>query len=705
MAATRRAMPGQPAYDILLVEDDPGHVALINRAFETHSHCHLTVAASLRQARALIDDSSPDLIITDVKLPDGNGTELLSSGGDCPTIVMTSFSDEKVAVDAMKSGAADYIVKTQETMASLPRTANRVMREWRLVLDQKLSRERQQRLTAILEATPDLICIANLDGFVSYINHAGRRLLGIDQQEDIGRIRLSDFHAPDDAQKILSVGMPSAIRDGTWAGETTFLSRSGEQVLTSQVLISHRSQHGEIEFFSTIARDIRHLRAAEEQVEYLAYYDTLTGLPNRNELAKRLDMEVARVRRVRNHGALLFIDLDNFKYINDSLGHPAGDLVLQEMARRLQAHLRGDDTVARLGGDEFIVILSGLSPNPGEAVAAAREIASKIRAAIALECPVYDTELQVTASIGVTMISHDTGGGDDLLRFADTAMYEAKRAGRNRLEFFSESMSSEVTRQLALENQLRRALREQQFVLFYQPLVDAAMQVIGVEALIRWNQPERGLLPPIEFLDVLETSGQIVEVGTWVIETALEQLLRWREQGLVGEDFLLCINISPRQFRDSQFAENVRAQLERVEIDQDKVIMEVTEHNIIHDIDAAILRMRELIQGGIRFSLDDFGTGYSSLAHLKNLPVSHIKVDRSFVRDICDDPGDQAMVALIVALSRHLGLEVVAEGVEEIDQFHLLRQYGCRYFQGYYFSKPISAEDMTAYLEAGGSAG
>ena len=246
----------------------------------------------------------------------------------------------------------------------------------------------------------------------------------------------------------------------------------GTKVLTSQVLISHRNQRGDIEFFSTIARDIRHLRAAEERVEYLAYYDPLTGLPNRNELAKRLDIELSRVKRNRNLGALLFIDLDNFKYINDSLGHPAGDLVLQEMAQRLSSHLRGGDTVARLGGDEFIVILSGLSADSMEAISHAREIANKIRDAIAMECRVEDTDLQVTASIGITMITREEPNGHDLLRFADTAMYQAKREGRNRLEFFSESMSSDVTRQLELENQLRRALREGQFHLFYQPLVN-----------------------------------------------------------------------------------------------------------------------------------------------------------------------------------------------------------------------------------------
>ena len=693
-------MPIQPEYNILVVEDDPRHASLINRAFETEVNYKLVITATLEQAKSLINQTNPDLIITDVHLPDGQGTELLFSAANCPTIVMSSQSDEKVAVSAMKSGAAEYIVKTRESMSSLPRTATRVMREWRLVIDQRLAQERQQRLTAILEATPDLICIANLDGFLTYINQSGRKLLGIGRNEDIQRIRLADFHSPADGQKILSEGIPQAMREGMWTDETTFLSLEGEKVLTSQVLISHRNNHGDIEFFSTIARDIRHLRAAEERVEFLAYYDTLTGLPNRNELAKRLDMEVARVRRTRSFGALLFIDLDNFKNINDSLGHPAGDLVLQEMAQRLKAHVRGDDTVARLGGDEFIVILTSLSGDGMQAMSRAREIANKIRDTISMECRIHDDELHVTASIGISMISGDDTSGHDLLRFADTAMYQAKREGRNRLEFFSESMSSEVTRQLELENQLHRALKEDQYRLFYQPLVNTAMKTIGAEALIRWENPELGVVAPAEFLDVLESSGQIVEVGDWVIETAFKQLTLWIDQGLVPDDFMLCLNISPRQFRDAQFANNIHSQIKRINVPTQNIMMEVTEHNIIHNLEDAILRMQELVHSGISFSLDDFGTGYSSLSHLKNLPVNHIKIDRSFVEDICVDPGDQAMVASILALSKHLGLEVVAEGVESLEQFHLLKQYGCKFYQGYYFSEPLSADKMTDYLEA-----
>ncbi len=692
----------QPQYNILLVEDDPGHAELISRAFESQPHCALIKTDTLDQARNVLNEDHTDLIITDIRLPDGDGTELLRHRTldlPCPTIIMTSFGDESIAVNAMKSGAADYIVKSQESLFSLPKTANRILREWRLLLDKKLAQDKQRRLTAILEATPDLICIADLDGFLTYLNDAGRKLLGIGANEDITRMRLADFHSTRDGQIILYEGIPAAIKDGIWKAESTFVSRDGEKILTSQVLISHQSSSGEIEFFSTVARDIRHLRAAEEQVEYLAYYDTLTGLPNRNELVKRLEMEIGRVNRHGNQGALLFIDLDNFKYINDSLGHPVGDLVLQEIAKRLPSFLRGDDTVARLGGDEFIIILSDLSTDTIEAVNQAREVTDKIRNAIAMEIKLGEINLQVTASIGISMFAAGVTSGDDLLKFADTAMYQAKKEGRNRLEFFSESMGEHVYRQLELETQLRQALKEEQFVLYYQPIVDQRESIIGAEALIRWQSPEKGLVSPLEFLDVLESSGQILQVGPWVIESALKQLSTWINKGLWNEGQRLSINISPRQFRDSQFVESIKHFLNKVNVPPSYLHIEVTEHNVIHNLEEASSKMNDLIDTGVNFSLDDFGTGYSSLRNLKTLPVNCIKIDKSFIDDICESSEDQAMVGSILAMSGHLNLSVVAEGVETQEQLAILKKYNCQCFQGYLFSKPLASDEMEEFLK------
>jgi len=692
----------QPVYKILLVEDDPGHVELISRAFELEPLYSLTTTGTLDQAKNVLADYNTDLIITDIRLPDGSGTELLQPGehnGACPTIVMTSFGDESIAVNAMKSGATDYIVKTEESLISLPQTANRILREQQLLLDTKLAVEKQQRLTAILEATPDLISIANLDGYLTYLNEAGRNLLGIEQNEAITDIRLTDFHSLEDGETLVSEGMPCAIKSGVWEKETTFVSRSQENILTSLVLISHQSNNGEIEFFSTVARDIRHLRAAEAKIEYLAYYDSLTGLPNRNELIKRLEIEVGRVNRQGNQGALLFIDLDNFKYINDSLGHPIGDLVLQEIAQRLQSYVRGDDTIARLGGDEFIIILSSLSSDTMEAVNQARDVCNKIRNSVSMGIKVGDIDLHVTASIGISMFASGTSNGHDLLKFADTAMYQAKREGRDRLEFFNESMGEHVYRQLELETLLRKAVSENQFLLYYQPIVNEQKQAVGAEALIRWQHPHKGLLRPLEFLDVLESSGLMLEVGFWAVETALEQLALWIDAGIWDNQQILCINTSPRQFRDDQFSESMMHYLEKTGVPPECINIEVTEHNVIHNHEKAITKMGELIEMGVSFSLDDFGTGYSSLSNLKSLPVNRIKIDKSFIGDISHDSSDEALVGSIFALSEHLQLEVVAEGVETVEQVEVLKKFNCGLFQGFYYSKPLSVKNMTRFLK------
>ncbi|MFT5219173.1 MAG: diguanylate cyclase (GGDEF)-like protein/PAS domain S-box-containing protein [Planctomycetota bacterium] len=692
-------------YRILLVVDDPGHSELIQRVFETQTSFVLTATANISTARKILSENLPDLIITDIRLPDGSGMDLLrhSSGGySCPAIVMTSFGDEGIAVTAMKMGAADCIVKSQESLLGLPKIANRILREWRLILDKKLAQEKQHRLNAILEATPDLISIANVDGFLTYLNVAGRSLLGIAENEDISQLRLADYHTLQDGQKILSQGMPFAIEHGIWRDELVYISRTGEKILSSQVLVSHRSASGEVEFFSTVARDIRHIRATEAKVEYLAYYDTLTELPNRNELLKRLEIEIGRVNRLQHQAALLFVDLDNFKTINDSLGHSIGDLVLQEIAQRLQTQIRGDDTVARLGGDEFIIILSGLSADSIEGINQARDIANKIRSLIAMNITIGDNELQLTASIGISIFAPGDNNGDDLLKFADTAMYQAKKEGKNGVQFFSSSMGDLVFRQLEIETRLHQAVKEQQFELYYQPVFDGEESIIGAEALIRWNHPEQGLTLPATFLHVLESSGLILEVGNWVIETALKQLSLWISAGLWSNDQCMAINISPRQFRDSQFVDSIKQVLAKLNVPPECVQIDVTEHNVIHSVEEANTKMNLLVDVGLSFALDDFGTGYSSLGQLKVLPVNCLKIDKSFVDDICEQGNDYAMVGSILALSKFMKLNVVAEGVESQDQLLALLALDCKCFQGFYFSKPLPVDELTELLNSAG---
>lgn len=689
-------------YQVLLVEDDLAHEQLISRSFETHEQYQITTKHTINEAHDLLVHFSPDLIITDFRLPDGNGINLIEQlvqKKTCPVIIMTSFGDEAIAVKAMKAGASDYIVKSEQTLMGLPIVANRVLREWRLILDKKIALEQQSRLIAIMDATPDLICIADVDGFLTYLNRAGFQMLEIPENTDLSKIRLADFHAKDDASLIMMEGIPYAIKHGMWESETTFISNSNEEILTSQVLITHKSAKGEIDFFSTVAKDIRNLRFAEERVKYLAYYDTLTDLPNRNELLRQLDIEVDRVHRSKGNSALLYIDLDDFKYINDSLGHPTGDLVLKEISCRLKAEIRGEDTLARLGGDEFVVILTDLSKDSLQALNQARKVSEKLNEYIAMDICIEKRIFNLTASIGISMFSSGTDNGYELLQFADTAMYEAKKLGKNQFEVFHKDMSTHVRRQLELEHKLRKAYSNDEFVLYFQPKNDAITgRIHGAEVLLRWNDPDNGITAPGYFLDVLESSGLIMEVGQVVLEKSLQQLAEWISEGIWDVNQRLSINVSTRQFQSEFFVKSVIDLIETSGVPAQCVDIEITEYNVIDDVDDAVIKMEELIRAGVTFSLDDFGTGYSSLSYLKNLPFAIVKIDRAFVQDMAENESDAVLVNSIITISKNLGLSVVAEGIETKEQMQMLRQYQCEYLQGYYFSKPIPAAEFKQLL-------
>lgn len=689
---------------ILLVEDNPAHAELIKRSFERFPNFDLHVVPGLKGARVYLYSKTPDLIIVDFRLPDGNGTDLipeLKSNSSCPCIVMTSFGDETIAVNAMKAGAFDYIVKSDQTFRALPNTSNRVLREWQLIHDKKIALRQQSRLTAILEATPDLICIANTDGYLTYLNDAGYSMLGVSRATNLGDYKLDEFYAEEDAKLIQIEGIPQAIENGVWEHETTFISLSGQRVLTSQVLITHKSEHGDIEFFSTVARDIRYIRSVEEQIEYLAYYDTLTDLPNRNQLLKQLNYEIGRVKREHTNSALLFIDLDNFKNVNDSLGHQTGDLVLKEMAQRLKSITRKQDTLARLGGDEFVIILSGIGEDSLEALHQARDVSKKLNDHIALDIEIGDMTFNLTASIGISMFSSEIESSHELLRFADTAMYQAKHSGKNQFEVFHKGMGDEVSRLLELEHKLRKAITQDEFELYYQPIYNVQTgEIHGAEVLLRWNDPEHGVMLPGSFLDILESSGLIMEAGEWVIEKSFSQLAEWLEHDIWNTQQRLSINISARQFHNDKFLHRVVELLDATNIPSTCIDIELTEHSLINDLGKAVEKMDMLIKKGVTFSLDDFGTGYSSLGYLKTLPVSTLKIDRSFIKDVTTNRSDQALVSSIIAISKNLGLNVVAEGIETQDQLKMLKKYNCDYLQGYYCSEPAAVDQFSRLLKS-----
>jgi len=444
-------------------------------------------------------------------------------------------------------------------------------------------------------------------------------------------------------------------------------------------------------------RDISARKQAEADIERLAFYDALPGLPNRRLLLDRLKQALEFSARHTTHGALLFIDLDNFKTLNDTLGHHKGDELLVQVAQRLIGCVRSLDTVARLGGDEFVVMLEDLGAEPAQAAAQAEQVGIKVLTALNLEYDLAGDMYLSSPSIGVAMFFQHDQSLEELLQRADLAMYQAKGAGRNTLRFFDPAMQQAASARAALEASLRRALERGEFLLYYQPVVDESSRITGVEALVRWSHPERGMVSPAAFIPVAEQSGLIVELGQWVLETACEQLVLW--SGMRETQRLsISVNVSARQFRHPQFSDMILTTLRRSGANPYRLKLELTESLLVSDMDDAIEKMAELRSIGVSFALDDFGTGYSSLAYLKSLPLDLLKIDQSFVRHVLSDANDAAIARTILALAATLDLGVVAEGVETAGQRDFLLRNGCKAFQGYLFGRPVPVDQLALTL-------
>ena len=462
-------------------------------------------------------------------------------------------------------------------------------------------------------------------------------------------------------------------------------------VAISGVPIFHAN--GQFRGYRGIGRDISARKRADERIERLAFYDVLTELPNRRLLMDRLQRALATSGRHASQGALLFIDLDNFKDLNDTQGHDVGDMLLRQVAQRLVACVREVDTVARLGGDEFVVMLQDLGSAAHEVTAQVELVGKKILAHLNQVYLLGSLEHHSTPSIGVTLFEDHLQTVDELLKQADLAMYESKSAGRNTLRFFDPAMQALVAQRTALEVDLRHGLQRSELVLFYQPVVDPEARVVGVEALVRWQHPQRGLVSPNEFISMAEQSGLILPLGQWVLETACAQLVRWAAHASTS-GLTLAVNVSARQFKHPEFAQQVQELLEKSGANPQRLKLELTESLLLNDAQDAVLKMQALKTIGVAFSLDDFGTGYSSLSYLKLLPLEQLKIDESFVRDVLNDPNDAAIARTVLALGHSLGLAVVAEGVETRGQWEFLLQNGCTLFQGYLFGKPGPVEAL-----------
>ena len=446
-------------------------------------------------------------------------------------------------------------------------------------------------------------------------------------------------------------------------------------------------ERGVFKGYRGIGRDISKRKHAEDETQRLAFYDTLTGLPNRRLLMDRLAHAQVTSARSKRYGALLFIDLDNFKDLNDTLGHDVGDLLLEQVALRLVSCLREGDTAARFGGDEFVVMLEDLNENDADAARQAELVAEKILNRLNAPYELVGRQHSSSPSIGITLFSGSLLGVDELLKRADVAMYQAKAAGRNTLRFFDPQMQAAVLARAALDADLRMGLQREELLLHYQPVVDGRNRIQGYEALLRWRHPQRGLVSPAEFIPLAEQSALILGMGQWVLRTACRQLVAWaREPGT--RELSLAVNVSARQFRQNDFVAQVQAMLDETGANPQRLKLELTETVLISDVEDAIRKMGALRERGVRFALDDFGTGYSSLSYLKRLPLDQLKIDQSFVRDVLTDPNDAAIVRTILALAQSMELQAVAEGVENEGQRQFLLDNGCTVFQGYLFGRP-----------------
>ena len=694
---------------VILVVDDDMAMRLLMRESLEQGGMRVEEAENGVEALCAFERFYPDVVLMDVKMPKMDGFTACSKlrkmpGGEDATVVMVTGLDDVESINrAYEVGATDFITKPinwpiiNHRVRYLLRATNafRALRRSKIRLSQaqRIARLGNWEWNIVINEfyfSEEICLIFGLEpqAFVSTFE----TFLGMVHKEDLEYIQ----NAVDKAlhkNEPCSVDHRVVLPDGTvrtvhQEAEVSF-NESGKPIM-----------HG-------IAQDITERKKAEEKIMFLAYYDVLTGLPNRQMFKEYAGHALAGAQRYGTKMALLYLDIDNFKRINDTLGHTAGDELLKIFAKQINENIRGSDILAksnteegvesslsRLGGDEFTILLTGLT-GVEHAAAAAKRVLKNLSQPV----KIYGKELIITVSMGISLYPMDGEDIDTLLKNADIAMYHAKDAGRNKFKFYSEELNARTLKRLTMEAELKKALERDELVLYYQPQVEAGTgMIVGLEALVRWEHPESGLIPPMEFIPIAEETGLIIPIGEWVLQTACEQTQAWHQAGL--NTLRIAVNLSGRQFKQHDLIKSVQNTLDSTRLDPQYLELELTESILMHDVEENISTLLKLKETGLKLSVDDFGTGYSSMSYLKRFPLDTLKIDRCFVKDIMTDPNDAAITKAIIALAKSLDLTTIAEGVETEDQFTFLREQGCDQIQGYLISRPLPAEEIIALLKA-----
>ena len=692
-------MTAKSVQRLLLIEDNPGDARLLREMLNEHGTrtIELVHVGYMRDAEKHLAQAEVDIILLDLGLPDVQGLDAVrrahAAAPRVPLVVLSGMDDESLALQAMQEGAQDYLIKGRIEPREL-------LRALRYAVERKLIEEtlwtEKERAQATLRCIGDAVVSTDISGRITFINPVAEIMTGWSLEEATGRSMAEIFRIVDAiTNEAIPDPMERAVernRTGHLPLNSILIRRDGSEIPVEDSASPIRDSDGQPIGAVIVFRDVSAVRAMTRQMAHAASHDFLTGLPNRLHLNERIGNAIAAAQRHNYKVAVLYLDLDGFKHINDSLGHPVGDRILQSVAQRLVSCVRALDTVSRQGGDEFIVLLTEVEHPDGSSI-----VAKRMLRMLAGAHSIDHRSLHITASIGVSVYPDDGLDAETLIKSADTAMYQAKENGTQGYQFFTPAMNTRAVERQSIEEDLRRGIERQELELHYQPKVNLESgHITGAEALIRWTHPTRGPLSPAQFIPVAEDCGLIQLIGAWVLRQACAQARAWMDAGL--PPITMAVNVSAMQFRNENFLEGLFAILSETGLSPEFLELEVTEGVLMKHAEFTTAILQALRETGIRVAVDDFGTGYSSLGYLHRFPLDALKIDQSFVRQITTTPGETTIVSAIISMGRSLNLRVIAEGVETPEQVAFLQAQQCDEAQGYYFSRPVPPRKFAELL-------